>query len=428
MAQNNELRQACEAWFKAALSLLHNKPVPVTKDLQVTFLPNGWRTQSGLKPDYNMLYRRYEEALLKLQEVDAIANSIVKSPPPLASFDFVGTIEQPGFDPDGLKKWLVGFYLYKFLMEYLGSNNTFTFIPAEFERIYEKLEYYLYNIGPFTALWLVDFSDLMLEMEMLTLEDSIYLRQTTEAEKERIIKESSSLIPVLHPIEVPKAYLEIRHTVNKLTFPDQQAATNIAQAVVLALRLIKANPIGISLYRWEVPDQPFWLLQGLPFLNQITNLMFHSSNFQHHPAIVGDRYVLTQEDAEVLRTLWNKTKKAYTNPELLTAITRFDDSYLRIKPEDKLIDYWIALESLFFVLIPKEYVGSMGETVASTVAYYLGKTDSERRSIFAFIISSHTARGYFVHGQRGKPVENLDLVVRKTEQYLRAALRKRIEE
>ena len=70
----------------------------------------------------------------------------------------------------------------------------------------------------------------------------------------------------------------------------------------------------------------------------------------------------------------------------------------------------------------------MGETVASTIAYYLGKTESERRSIFTFIKSSHTARGYFVHGQRGKPAENLDLVVRKTEQYLRAALRKRIEE
>src|SRR5947209_19462606 len=102
MAQNNEFGQACEAWFKAALSLLSDKPVPVTKDLQVTFMPDGWRTQVGLKPDYNMLYRTHEEALLKLQEVDAIANSIVMSPPPLASFDFIGTTEQTGFDPDGL--------------------------------------------------------------------------------------------------------------------------------------------------------------------------------------------------------------------------------------------------------------------------------------------------------------------------------------
>jgi hypothetical protein len=70
----------------------------------------------------------------------------------------------------------------------------------------------------------------------------------------------------------------------------------------------------------------------------------------------------------------------------------------------------------------------MGETVASTISYYLGTTASERRSIYAAMISSHIARGHFVHGQRGKAVENLDLVVKKTETYLRLALHRRIEE
>src|SRR5713101_7186311 len=103
MAQNHEFRQACEAWLKAALSLLHDKPVTATQDLQVTFTSDCWQTQVGLKPDYHSLYVRNEEALLNLQEVDAIVNSIVKSPPPLASFDFLGTIGQSGFDSDGLK-------------------------------------------------------------------------------------------------------------------------------------------------------------------------------------------------------------------------------------------------------------------------------------------------------------------------------------
>src|SRR5258706_7839717 len=107
MAQNNEFRQACEAWLKAALSLLHDKPVSATQDLQVTFTSDGWQTQGSLKTDYNMLYRRYEEALLKLQEVDAIANSIVKSPPPFAFFNLIGTTEQPSFNLDRLNKWLV---------------------------------------------------------------------------------------------------------------------------------------------------------------------------------------------------------------------------------------------------------------------------------------------------------------------------------
>ncbi len=425
MVQNTEFRQACEAWFKATLSLLCDQPVPVTQDLQVTFLPDGWRTQVGLKPDYNTLYRRHEEILLKVSEVDALANSIVKSPPPFASFDFIGITEQSGVDPDGLKKWLVGFYLYKFFMEYLGSNNTFTFIPAEFERIYEKLEYYLYNREPFTAHWLVSFSDLMLEMELLTLEDGIYLRQTTEAEKERIIKEGASFNPVLHALEVPKVYLEIRHSINKLTFPDQQAATDIAQAVVLALRLIKASPIGISLYRWEVPDQPFWLFQGLPFVNQMTSLMFHSSNFQHRSAIVGERYVLTQQDAIVLPKLFKKVKKASKDASLTTAITRFEDSYTRTKPQDKLIDYWTALEALFFL---KDEFQDMGKSLALAASYYLGRTSSERSTIYHDLTRSHTLRSLYIHGERKPAKYSLDEMVPKTGNHLRRALRKRIEE
>jgi Apea-like HEPN len=129
-----------------------------------------------------------------------------------------------------------------------------------------------------------------------------------------------------------------------------------------------------------------------------------------------------------LLKLWKKAKKVYKNTELAAALTRFDDSYSRIKPEDKLIDYWVALEALFFSVIPKEYVSTMGDTVASNIAYYIGKTESERRSIYASIIASHKMRGFLVHGQRGTSPSDLNVVLRKTEQHLQQALRKRIEE
>ncbi len=146
------------------------------------------------------------------------------------------------------------------------------------------------------------------------------------------------------------------------------------------------------------------------------------------PQIADIPETLTEADREGLLILWRRTKEALTEPELAIALSRFEDSYTRSKLEDRLIDYWIALEALFFALIDKEYVGNMGETIASTISYYLGSTASERRSIYAAMISSHKARGHFVHGQRGKAVESLDLVVKKTETYLRQALRKRIKE
>ncbi len=213
--------------------------------------------------------------------------------------------------------------------------------------------------------------------------------------------------------EVPNVVLEIHQAIDRMTLPDRQAVYNIAQAALLALRLIKENPVGIVSYHWIIPDQPF--RKG-------------GFSIVLPPDFTGERSVLTQEDAPVLSNLFKKAKKAYENQELTAAITRFEDSYTRLKSEDKLIDYWGALEALFFSLIPKEYVSSMGDTVASNIAYYIGNRESERRSIYAFISRSHKARGYFVHGQRGKRPENLDLTIKKTEQYLRTALRKRIEE
>lgn len=424
MAQNNELRQACEAWLRAVLSFLHDKSLLATNDIEVTFIKDGWQTRNVLAPDYSGLYMMHRENLHNLQEVYAVAHVIANSPSS-TPFSFIGVPGQGNFDPIQQKDWLQDYYLYKFLMEYLRSTKTFTFLPEAFEDIYEKLEYYLYNIGPFSAVWLIDFNDLKLEIEMVPLEDDICLRQTTQKEQEQIIKELGLFNPVLRPFEVPKSYLEIHHTTTKLTFPDQQEATDIAQAVLLTLRLLKTNPIEISLYRWAVPNQPFWLPQSQTFLHQVTNLMFHSANFQHRSVIAGDRYVLTQEDANILPGLFKKAKKTLKNDKLRTTITRFADSYARAKLEDRLIDYWTALEALFFL---EDEFQDMGKSLALAASYYLGSTSGERSTVYNDLTRSHTLRSHYIHGERKKTKHPLEEMAVKTEKHWRNALRKRIEE
>ena len=186
---------------------------------------------------------------------------------------------------------------------------------------------------------------------------------------------------------------------------------------MLALRILKPNPIGIVFFRWDAPEQPF-----APYKRKIHSMMLRPSDYR------GKSYQLTKNDIDELLKLWRRMKQALNEPELAIALSKFEDSYTRTKLEDKLIDDWIALEALFFALINKEYVGNMGETVASTISYYLGNAAKERGSIYAAIKSSHVARGRIIHGQRGEPIKELDLVVKKTEEYLRISLRKRIEE
>ncbi len=122
--------------------------------------------------------------------------------------------------------------------------------------------------------------------------------------------------------------------------------------------------------------------------------------------------------------MFDESVAAATDPKLSTAITRLEDAYSRTKDEDRLIDYWVALESLF---LPEKQTRDMSEAVALAISYYIGRTDADRLAIYNDIIYSHQLRSRIIHG---KPREQrgLEEMVTKTREHLRYALRQRIEE
>ncbi len=433
MAQNDDFKQACEAWLTEALSYLAEKGVPAKKDIDAFFYDKGYNVHHILKIDFDRLYITYRDELFSIPQYRQIIEIVANTPTLSAVLfaDHEGKIPSEAEKQQSVLQW----YLTRFLSEYLrtGLGSNLKFSPAPFNYIYEKLERYILSHRRFDGVWSVHLRNVTCDINNIRLDRYTFIRLATDEEKVEALRKDPSLYfdaPEYNQIspglqvapDIPNVFLDIHQPLERLTerkiIPSPQEAMTLAPRVVLALRLLKSNPVGIASYHWSVPEQPF----------AIHNRGLSHSIVLHPFAYRGDAYVLTQEDADALPKLWSGIKKAYTSPELSTAIARFEDSYLRTKSEDKLIDYWIALESLFFSLISKEYVGSMGETVASTISFYLGKTQSERRSIYEFIISSHVARGYFVHGHRGQPIKNLELVVNKTEKYLRMALRKRIED
>ncbi len=100
---------------------------------------------------------------------------------------------------------------------------------------------------------------------------------------------------------------------------------------------------------------------------------------------------------------------------------------LRIKPEDNLLDYWIALEALF---LPEGLDREMRQSISLAAANYLGKNSRERRTIYDDLGFSYQFRSYLIHGKRSDipKKHSLDETVTKTGGYLRQALRRRIEE
>jgi len=70
----------------------------------------------------------------------------------------------------------------------------------------------------------------------------------------------------------------------------------------------------------------------------------------------------------------------------------------------------------------------MGKSLALAASYYLGRTSSERTTIYNDLTRSHTLRSHYIHGERKQTRHPLDEMVTKTGNHLRSALRKRIEE
>ncbi len=409
MIRDEQLYQAFKVWLEAALKILRTKPMPVYEDIEVTYTAYGWQTQGGhFKPDYGRQISMCRNELLSLAETHTVLN-IVANSPMLASVLLVDLQGNPIVELERQEQVFTMFTLDKFLLAYLTSISSTDSIPTAFERIYHQLELYVTEAS-FDCVCSVHLYNLNAELDTILLERGISLRQTTQGEKVNAIRnvQSSSII------DVPRVFLEIHRPIGRTSQPDQQEAMNTAQAVVLMLRLLKANPIGTASYQWSTPEQPFkWVMQAA------------YAPIVHPSSAIGEPYVLTQQDAQILPRLWRKTKKAHTKTNLATAITRFEDSYSRTKPEDKLIDYWTALEALFF---SDDEFRDMGKSLALAASYYLGRTESERTSIYNDLTRSHTLRSHFIHGERGKTKVDLNEMVTKTGKHLRRALRQHIEE
>jgi hypothetical protein len=216
-------------------------------------------------------------------------------------------------------------------------------------------------------------------------------------------------------------FLEVRGNINQLnnvesfnrTFHDDVEATG--EAALLGLRMLCPEPIRLGPIRFTTPN---------PFLNFYIPKTYRPLDHLDH-AFLPQNYLITQDVANELCDIWNKATKAFRDDDLLLPISRFSEAYGRLKPEDMLIDYWIALEALF---LPRDRISEMGQSMALAVSHYLGKTEHERRSTYEFVVSSHKMRSELVHARARHEYLDLQQKVKKTGDILRRSLRQRVSE
>ena len=141
----------------------------------------------------------------------------------------------------------------------------------------------------------------------------------------------------------------------------------------------------------------------------------------------GKQFLLDENDANHLKKLWKNVAEGANREKVRLALKRFGDTAERMSAEDKLIDYWIALESLF----APESSSEIRYRAALRIASYLGEGE-ERSKIYRDVGLSYDFRSAVVHANRGR-LANLEKkatlagIMGRTRGYLRRALLKILE-
>jgi len=434
MVANERLRDACEAWLRAALTYLHGKQVPLQDERQVV-----WASEQALQIisvpvlDTRLFPGAHRETLASLPELHALTQVVQESAETTNAL--LAVTDAPALSSTEPAPSSLRSHLDRFLIAYLKHSDAWAptdveFVSDRFGHVYAQFEQFIYGLASIDAWWLYQFDNFSTEVDAIPVAPGARLRRATQAERDQAVIDHSrrdvsraTAFPFDARLLIPEVVLEVKRTLTSRSGgfgPDDYGASHqIAQAVLLALRLIKPEPISIDSFQTQV-DNPFADLS--PRLSGFPPSSFRWDRPLGFP--FGSQYVIAPKDVVELQALCRHAQRAVSDPLLTVPLKRLNDSYLRTDLADQLIDYWVALESLF---LPEKFAREMTEVVAQAMAHYLGRTVSERKSIAASVHSSHKTRSDIVHGKVSQD-KQYEATVAKTGSLLRRALQQRLGE
>jgi len=171
-----------------------------------------------------------------------------------------------------------------------------------------------------------------------------------------------------------------------------------------ALRLLKVGAVGILFNRAQVYGF-FGPEQGLAYYAAGVRLYEDKKFFT---------YKLTQEDRPNLINVYESLKTLRKNRAFSVALRRFTGAYPKPMGDDRILDYWIALEAL---VMPDGKEGELRSKGATRLAWLFGN-QGNRLEIFTKVQKSYDLRSNIAHGSKTsvelEDVTYLEDLVRRT--------------
>jgi hypothetical protein len=165
--------------------------------------------------------------------------------------------------------------------------------------------------------------------------------------------------------------------------------------VVSALRLLHDGWVGARVTLTRRIGPSFGLVYGMRAASSLP--LSRPTFFPRR-----ETYVLNAErEMNPLRDLYLRLRRRASDSVFDLALRRFHSAYERDIDEDKIIDYWVALEAMFLPDAKQE----LSYRASLRVSRFLGATPGERRDLFQRTKKSYDTRSKIVHGDNVPKVQ-----------------------
>ncbi len=271
------------------------------------------------------------------------------------------------------------------------NNDVPKFSIERFESTYTDLEQFFYSEGLPESV-IAPLQNFDCDQDRIDLGQDLFIRKLTEQEQQSMLNSTNTWLPAFWSINVKfvlQCNLMSRKAFN-VAIPDwvkefspltvlNTAEEKISIALTI-LRLFKSGAVGISYLRRKCS-------LNIPFFRNMTAWQ------TVHGIYIGSTYNLTKEELPSFHLFWsNICDKSLEG----VAVRRFNYSYGRANPEDKLIDLMIAFEALF--LKGENGGNAQGAIIAVACSALIGKNEKNRKEIREKIKKAYHTRNEIVHG------------------------------
>jgi hypothetical protein len=358
--------------------------------------------QNETRPDFQRLVSYEITSLMGSPALPRVTAAIATDPEWAA-----GVFVDPGagmvWDPIR-DQFVLMFIVTPFLNAYV-AHGCVRFDDAVFEAIFQRLSAELADPTVVHIVWRTPLFDVRLESDTLDLEPAVRLRRLTDGMIEEWINGflGPSLSGMFSLFSI-QSNVEVTYSTPRIDLKraeqTQRRATQDTEHTIGLLRLLGDRSVTAA-FSERVTD-------GIAF-NIGRQLTFPTLNLPSGPP-----FVIDGGAGERLRRLWHQLHAGPNAKRASLAFRRFASAADRATEEDRLIDYWVGLESLFTFETRQEVI----LRASLRIGAMLGATPDARVQRRKEMRDSYDVRSRVVHGGDVKKDE-----LTTASQHARSALR-----